>query len=106
MLRMPSTRDRFLRDTLPVRLGGIAANLARVGSCSRNLANSPVVSSLINESKWFIEWTAADFLPDDVETASELVDLQRQLVRWQSGWDARWNDPVQRGEMAATAREW
>lgn len=106
MVEMPSTRDRFLRDGLPVRLGGIAANLARVSSYSRHDAGIATVSNLINESKWFIEWTAADFLPDDVEAAAQLVDLQRQLTRWQRNWEAKWNDPEQRAEIAAVSREW
>ena len=29
-----SIRDRYLRDNLPVRLGGLAANLSRIKSCS------------------------------------------------------------------------
>ena len=52
-------RERYLRDDLPVRLGGLAANLSRIKSFSANEASHAVVESLIDESKMFIEWTAA-----------------------------------------------
>ena len=96
-------RDRFLRDSLPLRLGGIAADLARAGACSRNPANGEVIFNLIDESKWFIEWTAEDL---DIDTASILIELQVQLARWQIGWERRWNDPQQRAEIGAQAKEW
>src|ERR1051326_7847146 len=93
MSDLSTIRDRYLQDSLPVRLGGIAANMARVRSFSKHDANGDAVNGLIDESKWFIEWTAADFLPDDVETAAQLVELQIQLAQWQHDWDRRWNDP-------------
>src|SRR5437763_379975 len=103
---LSAIRERFLRDSLPVRLGGIAANMARVRSFSKYEANSGAVSRLIDESKWFIEWTAADFLPGEVDTAAQLVELQIQLAQWQNGWDRRWNDPDQRAQVAARSKEW
>ena len=51
---------RYMRDDLPVRLGGLAANLRRVQSFIRNDANRDVVESILDESKHFIEWTAAE----------------------------------------------
>ena len=65
-------RDRYLRDTLPIRLGGLAANLARIKSFSHNIANYKVIESLLEESKFFIEWTAN---ATEVNTAAELVEL-------------------------------
>ncbi len=53
-------KDRYLRDPIPIRLGGIAANLGRVDSFSTNSANRDAVFRLLDESKWFIEWTAAE----------------------------------------------
>ena len=97
------TRHRYLRDQLPVRLGGIAANLARVKSFSTHAENSILVNSLVEESKYFIEWTAAEA---DVEVAAELVELQLQLVRWQRTWTTIWPDPVKRQEVAETAKRW
>lgn len=65
-------RERYLHDALPVRLGGLAANLSRIKSFASHDANREAVESIIDESKYFIEWTAAE---TDVETAAELVGL-------------------------------
>ncbi|MEZ4863993.1 MAG: hypothetical protein R3C14_21925 [Caldilineaceae bacterium] len=97
------TRQRYLRDPVPVRLGGLAANLARVKSFSAHMENDTLVNSLLDESKHFIEWTAAEA---EVDVAAELVDLQLQLVRWQRTWTNIWPDPVKRQEVADTAKRW
>ncbi len=51
-------RERYLREDLPHRLGELAANLARIASFCGNDLNNEAVFSLIEESKFFIEWTA------------------------------------------------
>ena len=53
-------RERYLYDSLPVRLGGLAANLSRIKSFASHDANRDAVESLIGESKYFIEWAAAE----------------------------------------------
>jgi len=53
-------RERYLRDNVPVRLGGLAANLSRIKSFSAHDASREAVESIIDESKFFIEWTAAE----------------------------------------------
>ena len=53
-------RERYLRDDLPVRLGGLAANLSRIKSFAAHDASRDAIESLIAESKFFIEWTAAE----------------------------------------------
>ncbi len=94
-------RERYLRDELPTRLGGLAANLARVKSFSNNVANREVVESLLEESKFFIEWTAMDA---EVDTTAELVELQIQLAQWQRSWASIWADPAQRMKVAEQAK--
>ena len=106
MLDLTEVHERFMRDPIPVRMGGLAANLARVGSFSGHEANKTSVSGLIHESKWFIEWTAADLVRGEIETAAQLVELQIQLARWQMDWDSRWSDPVRRAEISASAKKW
>lgn len=96
-------KERYLRDHLPIRLGGIAANLARIKSFSQDVENSVVVESLLQESKWFIEWTAADA---EIEIAAELVELQVQLACWQCCWSEIWEDSEQRMEVADRAKMW
>src|SRR5437667_11498463 len=103
MTNQESIRERYLLDSLPVRLGGLAANLARVKSFSNNDAHREVVESLIDESKFFIEWTAADA---ELNVQTELVDLQRQLARWQLNWSKIWADIEWRNTVAERAGNW
>lgn len=96
-------RDRYLRDVLPVRLGGIAANLSRAKSFAAHDGNQAVVASLLEESKHFIEWTAGEA---DADTAAELVELQIQLSLWTRAWSRIWQDAAQRQRVARAAGEW
>ena len=95
--------ERYLRDELPVRLGGLAANLSRIKSFSAHDASREAVESLIDESKFFIEWTTAEA---EINTAAELVELQVQLARWQYKWAQIWPDPLQRRTVAEQSGEW
>jgi hypothetical protein len=96
-------RERYMRDDLPVRLGGLAANLSRIKSFASREGNREAVESLIDESKYFIEWTAAE---TEVSTAAELVELQVQLARWQRNWARIWADPVRRSQVAEQSSAW
>jgi hypothetical protein len=58
---------------------------------------------LIEESAWFIEWTAPDAA---LETQLRLLDCQRELTRWRRRWGDVWDDPERRGAMAARAGAW
>ncbi len=96
-------RKRYLQDELPTRLGGLAANLARIRSFSRHDSHSDGVAALIDESKHFIEWTAAEA---ETETAAQLVELQVQLSLWQRQWAHIWPDPERRQALAQESAEW
>ncbi len=96
-------RERYMRDDLPVRLGGLAANLSRIKSFASHEGNREAVESLIDESKYFIEWTAAEA---EVGTAAELVELQVQLARWQHNWARIWANPAQRRHVAEQSAAW
>ncbi|MFQ5906916.1 MAG: hypothetical protein ACE5JA_10160, partial [bacterium] len=96
-------RKRYMLDKLPVRLGGLAANLARIKSFSDHPEHKDLVESLLEESKFFIEWTAPD---TELTIQTELVNLQLQLALWQLRWKSIWVDPVQRARVAKQADEW
>ena len=76
-------RERFLQDPLPIRLGGLAADLARISSFSDNPANRQAIASLLEEGKWFAEW-AAPTAP--LETQAVLAEIQVTLAVWQRRW--------------------
>lgn len=96
-------QERYMQDELPIRLGGLAANLSRIKSFSANEASRDTVASLIDESKMFIEWTAAQ---TEIHTAEKLVELQIQLARWQLQWQSIWNDKAKRDQLAEKSSAW
>lgn len=96
-------KNRFLRDPWPIRLGGLAANLARVKSFSRNHANQDAVFDLFEESKYFIEWTALD---TELRITLELIELQLQIALWQQEWQKNWDDPNARESLVQTSSDW
>jgi hypothetical protein len=98
-----AVRQRYLRDKLSVRLGGLAANLSRIKSFASQDANYEVVESILDESKYFIEWTAAEA---EIDTTAKLVELQIQLACWQRRWASIWADPVQRNRVAEQSSAW
>ncbi len=69
-------RERFTRDPLPRRLGGLAATFGRIASSARKSSDPMIVTNLLDEAKHLIEWTAADAEP---ETAAELVRIQTMI---------------------------
>ena len=84
-------------------MGGLAANLSRIKSFAAQDASRDAVESMLDESKHFIEWTAAEA---EVQTAAQLVELQVQLARWQLTWTNIWNEPLQRRQLAEQSAMW
>jgi len=96
-------RERFLRDPLPRRLGGLAATLGRISSSARKSTDPAVVASLLDEAKHLIEWTAGEAEP---ETAAELVRMQTMITLWQRAWDEASQNPKQRLLLSVQAKDW
>ena len=103
MKDMEKLRERFLRDPLPRRLGGLAATLGRISSSARRSTDPNIVSNLLDEAKHLIEWTAADTEP---ETAAELVEIQTMITLWQRAWDEVSQSPKQRLLLSVQAKNW
>ncbi len=95
MSNLELIRKRFLKDDLPKRLGGIASNLARLKSFSEMPNNKKAISDLIEESKFFIEWTAPEA---SLAIQQELVDIQLQLALCQYS--------VKKKEIVNSADKW
>ncbi len=96
-------RERYLQDNVPIRLGGLAANLSRIKSFATNEKNKSLIESLIEESKLFIEWTAHE---TEIETAAKLVELQVELALWQIKIDRIWLDAEQRKKISEKSDHW
>jgi len=103
MTILDQRRSRYLQDTLPIRLGGIAANLSRVASFSKHAGIQETVSDILLESRWFIEWIASEL---EVTKAAVLVKLQVQLALWDLESRQNWGDEKWRGVLANEANQW
>ena len=103
MRNWTAIRERYLRDPLPIRLGGLAANLARIKSFSDHPDHREVIESLLDESKSLIEWTAPEA---EINLQVELVALQLQLACWQRSWQDIWTDPLRKAAVAEQAQTW
>lgn len=103
MINPDHKRERFLKDPLPRRLGGLAASLARISSSARRESRSESVLEMMEECQHYIEWTAAEAKPD---VAAELVDIQVALSLWRRIWlEARQNQG-QRTLLSFKAKKW
>jgi hypothetical protein len=103
MRNLEAIKARYLQDDLRVRLGGIAANLARIASASFDFADWEAVQSMLEESEFFIEWTAPE-TPLNVQ--APLVELQIQMALWHRIWPQVHTDPQQREKLSQLARTW
>ena len=95
MKDMDQLRERFLRDPLPRRLGGLAATLGRISSSARKSTDPATVALLLDEAKHLIEWTAA-----------ELVQIQIMITLWQHAWNEASQNPKQRILLSVQAKNW
>jgi hypothetical protein len=101
--KLAARKERYLRDPLPVRLGNLASNLARIRSIATQPSLGEAARRVVRESKYFVEWAGKDA---ELQVQVELVELQRQLAQWQFKWLEIWNDPEKRTSVAAQAGVW
>lgn len=103
MANREKLRERYLRDPLPRRLGGLAATLGRISSSARESSDPLTVVRLLEEAKYLIEWTAADAEP---ETAAELISMQTLINLWLKAWDNASQHREQRILLSVQAKHW
>ena len=96
-------KARYVRDPLPRRLGGLAADLARIASSARHAAGADSVALMLEESQHFIEWTAGEAAPD---VAEELCEIQLMLALWRRGWPETQASPSLRAVLSLLALKW
>ena len=96
-------KQRYLRDPLPLRLAGLAADLARISSSARRTSGGSSVEEMLEESQYYIEWTAAEAEP---EVAAELVDIQILLALWRKAWPEAQHSVTQRTLLSVQAKKW
>ncbi len=103
MMDREKLRERFMRDPLPRRLGGLAATFGRISSSARRSSDPMVVYDLLDEARRLIEWTAGEAEP---EAAAELVRIQTLLTVWLKAWGNASQNPQQRLLLSLQAKDW
>jgi len=103
MKNLATIRERYLRDPLPIRLGGLAADLARIASFSDHPDHLHAVSDLLEESKFFVEWVVPE---TKIEVQGLLVELQIQLALWHRALPKTYANRADPQRMAQQARAW
>jgi hypothetical protein len=103
MKNLEKKKARFLKESLPIRLASLAADLGRVSSSARHQSGAESVAEMLEESRYYIEWTAAEAEP---EIAAELVDIQRMLSLWVKTWPDAQKNVTQRTLLSVQAKKW
>lgn len=103
MTHLEPIKARYLKDAPTVRLGGLAADLARLSSRCQNPKNEAVVLSLLEEGKFFAEWAAPDADPD---AQALLAEIQIQLACWQRVWPRIASAPDRLKSISEESRRW
>jgi len=91
-----------VRDPLPVRLGRLAADLARIAWFSRNPANLEPVPDLMREPAHFAEWCAPEA---DLQSQVTLLELQHRPTCWRDQLPQRFPDSAWRDQMITEAQQ-
>jgi len=100
---LEAIRTRYLQQDSARRIGGLAANLARIASFSDKADNFKAVETLIEESKFLIEWIAQE-LPVEIQT--KLIELQIQLSLWHLKFPEICKKPKSLEKMINQASAW
>jgi hypothetical protein len=101
--KLEARKERYLRDPLPVRLGNLASNLARIRSIATRPELGDAAKRVIRESKHFVEWAGKDA---ELQVQIELVELQRRLAQWHFKWHEISNDLDKLNSVAEQAGFW
>jgi hypothetical protein len=101
MRNLEQIKERYLRDSLQTRLGGLASNLARIASSSTDPRDWQAVQSMLEESKFFIEWAAPEAPPG---VQAQLAKLQIDSALWHRIWPEVHTKPEQCEKLARWAR--
>lgn len=79
MKNLSEIKKRYLKEPFNRRLGHLASDLARIYSFLDNNENKKAVGDIIEESKFFIEWTANE-APFEIQAL--FSKMQSKLALW------------------------
>ncbi|MHC5761392.1 hypothetical protein [Nostoc sp.] len=107
MIELTPKQQIFMQDDVTTRLRRLATHLSQIQSLWTQGSSEDLILVLVDESRYFIEWTVPDMVKaDDIDRACELVDLVRLLTRWLFHWDNIWTDAEQKQSGSAQISYW
>jgi len=103
MNNLDEIRTRYLREPFNRRLGHLASDLMRVSGFLNNIKNRKVVTDILEESKFFIEWA----VPDAPSHIQELFsEMQPRLALWHRHLLMAKEDSKEIEELAKNTNRW
>ncbi len=78
MKNLNEIRERYLKEPFDKRLGHLASDLARISALLENSKNKKAIDDILEESKFFIEWTVLE-APSNVQRL--LSEIQIKLAQ-------------------------
>lgn len=106
-VNLDSLKTQYLQHDISTQLGHLVENLTQIKALAQAGVEEKCAQDLIRESQFFIEWVVPNLnLDTNLELATELVELQRQLSRWKLHWSVLWSNPGDRLQITADAQDW
>ncbi len=103
MIDQAVLRERYLRDSIPVRLGNLASSIKRLGYFAGLSQYDETALKLIQECHAFSFWTFAEV---DIDTKTALEVLQHDLKHWENDFQSSNGDDLWRAKIAAACETW
>ena len=106
-VNLDSLKTQYLHHDTSTQLARLAANLTQIKGLAQAGREEQLAQDLIRESQFFIEWIVSSLdLETELDLATKLVELQRQLSRWKLHWSTLWSNPSDRLPVAQQAQDW
>ena len=103
MKNLEDIKTRFLKEPFNARLGHLASDLVHIASFLEYPKDIKAANDVLEESKFFIEWTAPG-APFDVQ--SFLSEIQPQLSLWHLKLQQQKGNLKDIGEVKRLTRRW
>lgn len=95
--------ERYRRQPLPMRLGNLASNLARIRTMALDERTVAEGAKVVEESRHFADTLIADTNPF---LSGEMVNLRDLLDEWLAAWPRLVQPGEKLTEITAAAAQW
>jgi hypothetical protein len=106
-VNLDNLKSQYLQNDIATQPGKLATNLTQIKALAQAGTEDQLAQDLIRESQFFIEWIVPSLdLKTELNLATELVELQRQLSRWKLYCSRLWSGSSDRLQIARHSQEW